>query len=91
MIRVDGHVAGDYEGEGIEYSAWELSSDRAHGARRLLQYYGIREAQFSSVTAHGKRDSLPWVHESDESNDRVSISLVLSEPFDEYEALNETN
>ena len=89
MIRIDGHVAGGYEGKGLRYTAWDLSSDRAQGARRLMQYYGVLEEQFSMVTAHGMRDPLPLVHPTDESNDRVSISLVLSEIFNEYDVTHE--
>ncbi len=81
MVRVDGYVSEGFEGDGWDYTAWELSSDRANSTRRLLERYGVREGQFQSVTAHGTKDPLPFVHPSSESNDRVSISLVLSELY----------
>ncbi len=81
MVRVDGYVSEGFEGDSWDYTAWELSSDRANSTRRLLERYGVREGQFQSVTAHGTKDPLPFVHPSSESNDRVSISLVLSELY----------
>ncbi|MDQ8185961.1 flagellar motor protein MotB [Pelagicoccus sp. SDUM812002] len=89
MVRVDGYVSEGFEGDGWDYTAWELSSDRANSTRRLLERYGVRPGQFESVTAHGTRDPLPFMHPTAESNDRVAISLVLSELFnifDEREA-----
>lgn len=80
-VRVDGHVAEGFEGEGWEYTSWELSSDRANTTRRLLERFGVRAGQFDSVTAHGAMDPLPFMHPSAEANDRVSISLVLTEMF----------
>lgn len=81
MVRVDGYVSDGYEGNGWEYTAWELSGDRANSTRRLLERYGVRGGQFRTVTAHGTMDPLPFMHPTAESNDRVAISLVLSEVF----------
>lgn len=81
MVRVDGYVSEGFEGDGWEYTAWELSSDRANSTRRLLERYGVREGQFKSVTAHGNKSPLPFMHPTAESNDRVSISLVLTELY----------
>ena len=80
-VRVDGFVAEGYQGEGWEYTAWELSSDRANATRRLLERYGVRAGQFESVTAYGTTSPLPFMHPTAEANDRVSISLVLTETF----------
>lgn len=81
MVRVDGYVSEGFEGDGWDYTAWELSSDRANSTRRLLERYGVRAGQFESVTSHGTREPLPFVHPTSESNDRVAISLVLTELF----------
>ncbi len=80
-VRVDGFVAEGFLGAGWEYTAWELSSDRANITRRLLERYGVRASQFQSVTAYGDSNPLPYMHPSSEANDRVSISLVLSAGF----------
>jgi len=81
-VRVDGYVSEGFKGETWEYTAWELSSDRANAARRLLERYGVRPGQFLKVSAHGSASPLPFMHPSSQSNDRVSISLVLSELYD---------
>ena len=80
-IRVDGFVSEGFEGKGLDYSAWELSGDRANATRRYLEYFGVQSPQFQSVTAYGNTKPLPFMHPTAESNDRVSISLVLSESF----------
>lgn len=81
MVRVDGYVSEGFQGDGWEYTAWELSSDRANSTRRLLERYGVRGGQFDSVTAHGTMEPLPFMHPTAEANDRVAISLVLSEVY----------
>ncbi|MBC2606026.1 flagellar motor protein MotB [Pelagicoccus albus] len=93
MVRVDGYVSEGFEGDGWEYTAWELSSDRANSTRRLLERYGVHAGQFKSVTAHGTMEPLPFMHPTAESNDRVSISLVLTELYNnlrEYETERES-
>ena len=80
-IRVDGFVAEGFQGNSWEYTAWELSSDRANSTRRLLERYGVYPGQFQSVTSHGSKSPLPFIHPTAEANDRVSISLVLVESF----------
>jgi len=90
-IRVDGFVSEGFEGKGLDYSAWELSSDRANATRRYLELFGVRSLQFQSVTSYGNTRPLPFIHPTSESNDRVSISLVLSESFDPRDAFKENS
>ena len=48
-ISVEGHTdAKPFIGDG-SYSNWELSSDRANAARRLMQQSGLRTDQVSQV------------------------------------------
>jgi len=84
-VRIDGFVSEGFEGHGEDYTAWELSSDRASTTRRLMERYGVRARQFQSVTAFGDSSPLPYIHPSAEANDRISISLVLSESFNTIE------
>lgn len=88
-VRVDGYVSEGYEGKGIEYSAWELSSDRANSTRRYLEFYGVASGQFQGVTAYGNSRPLDGTHPADESNDRVAISLVLNENFNPLDAFEQ--
>ncbi len=59
----------------------ELSSDRANATRRLMQFYGVDPAQFQKISAFGDTQPLPFMHPTADANDRISISLVLSETF----------
>ena len=84
-VRLEGYVAEGFQGQEIDYSAWELSSDRANATRRLMEHYGVDSEQFQSVSAFGDTQPLPFAHPSDDANDRISISLVLSETFNTLE------
>jgi len=80
-VRVDGYVAEGFQGPEPDYTDWELSSDRAHSTRRLMVVYGVDGEQFEGISAFGDSQPLPFMHPTAEANDRVSISLVLSETF----------
>ncbi len=80
-VRLDGFVSDGFKGRGPDYSAWELSSDRANATRRLMEYYGVSREQFQGISAFGDTQPLPFMHPSADANDRISISLVLSETF----------
>ena len=61
------------------YSNWELSSDRANSARRLLIDAGVAEDRIKSVA--GLADTQPLLQNApqDSANRRISIVLVISE------------
>jgi chemotaxis protein MotB len=72
-VSIEGHTdAKPYSGKN-EYSNWELSTDRANAARRLMQHDGVREDQVSQV--RGYADQLPRVKDNpeDASNRRISV------------------
>jgi len=62
-----------------------LSSDRANSTRRLMEYYGVDPEQFDAISAYGDTQPLPFIHPTADANDRISISLVLSETFNTLE------
>jgi chemotaxis protein MotB len=80
-VRVEGYVSEGFKGPEPDYTVWELSSDRANVTRRLLELYGVDRKQFEGVSSYGDSHPLPFMHPTAEANDRVSISLVLSETF----------
>ena len=61
------------------YSNWELSSDRANSARRLLIEAGVSEDRIKSVA--GLADTRPLLQNApqDGVNRRISIVLVISD------------
>ena len=48
-VAVEGHTDQRQYSEAQAYSNWELSSDRANAARRVLQAAGVREMQLDAV------------------------------------------
>lgn len=85
MIRIDGYCAKGFVSKDMDYTDWELSTDRANATRRYLQYYRVTPTRFTSVTGYGSTKCLPNMEADAESNNRVAISLVLSETFNKYE------
>ena len=72
-ISIEGHTDSQpYSGK-RGYSNWELSTDRANAARRLMQEKGLRQDQVAQV--HGFADQLPRKPDdpTDASNRRISV------------------
>ena len=72
-ISIEGHTdSKPYAGKD-GYDNWDLSSDRANEARRLMQAEGLRSEQISQVRGFAdKRPRLPE-HPDDSSNRRISV------------------
>lgn len=72
-ISLEGHTDSvPYSGNG-EYSNWELSTDRANTARRILQESGIRADQVSQVRGYADQQLRDPEHPEDSSNRRISM------------------
>lgn len=72
-ISVEGHTdAAPYSG-GKVYSNWELSSDRANVARRLMQSTGLRADQVSQVRGFAAERLRDPMHPLAASNRRISL------------------
>jgi chemotaxis protein MotB len=72
-IYVEGHTDAKPYSNGAGYTNWELSTDRANDARRLLQSHGVRPDQVAEV--RGFADMLPRdpANPLDPSNRRISV------------------
>ncbi|MBV8052295.1 MAG: OmpA family protein [Acidobacteriaceae bacterium] len=73
QLSIEGHTdAKPYSGR-KEYSNWELSTDRANAARRIMQDRGLRASQVSQV--RGYADQMPRKSDDplDASNRRISV------------------
>ncbi len=72
-IYVEGHTDAKPYSNGAGYTNWELSTDRANDARRLLQSHGVRADQVAEV--RGFADMLPRdpTNPVDPSNRRISV------------------
>jgi chemotaxis protein MotB len=72
-LAIEGHTdAQPYSGD-LGYTNWELSTDRANSARRVLQQHGMADNRFAQV--RGFADQMPRVKTDpmDASNRRVTL------------------
>ncbi|HVO03260.1 MAG TPA: flagellar motor protein MotB [Candidatus Cybelea sp.] len=74
-LSIAGHTdATPYQGR-IDYSNWELSTDRANAARRVLVSAGVDEGRVQNVS--GKADTDPKIKDDPFSPENRRISIVL--------------
>ncbi|HXY14412.1 MAG TPA: flagellar motor protein MotB [Terriglobales bacterium] len=72
-LSVEGHTdSKPYTGKG-DYGNWELSTDRANAARRLMQQNGIRADQVSQVRGFADERLRTPDNPFDPSNRRISV------------------
>ena len=62
------------------YSNWELSTDRANAARRILDTSGLRADQVASVVGYADRRLANRSDSLDSSNRRISITVRFQKP-----------
>ena len=75
-ISIEGHTDSVPYSDDSSYSNWELSTDRANVARRLMQGNGIAPSQVAEV--RGFADQLPRRpdHPEDPSNRRITLIVA---------------
>ena len=82
-VSIEGHTDAKPYGERTNYSNWELSSDRANAARRVMQQAGLRADQVSQVRGFADQCLRNKADPLDASNRRISIIVqytAASEP-----------
>jgi chemotaxis protein MotB len=73
QLLIEGHTdSRPFSGEGT-YSNWELSSDRANSARRLMQGTGVRADQISEVRGYADQRLRNPKEPENASNRRISV------------------
>jgi len=72
-ISIEGHTDAKPFSEKANYSNWELSSDRANAARRLMQQSGVRADQVSQVRGFADQRLRNPKDPLEASNRRISI------------------
>jgi len=73
QLSIEGHTdSKPYSGNG-EYGNWELSTDRANAARRLMQKNGVRSDQVSQVRGFADQMLRNKKAPEDASNRRISV------------------
>ena len=82
-ISIEGHTdAQPYSNDKV-YSNWELSSDRANVARRLMQANGVRLNQVSQVRGFADQRLRNVKNPFDASNRRISLIVQYLDSSDE--------
>lgn len=88
-VIIEGHTDNRALNRRDGYTNWELSSDRAHSARKVLVAGGLDESRFAQVRGYADtrpRDpSRPWHF----TNRRVSIVVVLNQVMKQEEFGNQ--
>lgn len=80
-LDIEGHTDGrpfNARG-GLEYDNWNLSSDRAHSARRVLVGAGIKEKQIARVVGYADQRLKVPEDSLASANRRISISMRYTE------------
>jgi chemotaxis protein MotB len=84
-ISIEGHTdSNPYNGR-PEYSNWELSTDRANTARRMMQENGLRADQVTQVRGYADQKLRVVANPLDPSNRRISliVQYVVKEDDDD--------
>jgi chemotaxis protein MotB len=72
-LLIEGHTDSRPFKSRPDYSNWELSSDRANAARRILESSGLRAGQIIQVRGFADNDPRDKDHPEAASNRRVSV------------------
>ncbi len=72
-LLIEGHTDARPFGGRAGYSNWELSSDRANAARRLMESAGLRPGQVIQVRGFANHNPRDRDHPEGASNRRVSV------------------
>jgi chemotaxis protein MotB len=72
-IAVEGHTDSRPFGSGNQYTNWELSSDRANAARRVLERSGVKSKQLEGVRGFADTRLRTADKPMDAGNRRISI------------------
>lgn len=84
-LAIEGHTDSKPFSRGGNYGKWELSSDRANSARRLMQLHGIQENQVSQIRGFADHRLRKPEDSLDPANRRISliVQYVQKPPSDE--------
>lgn len=90
-IIIEGHTDSQQFGSSAVYTNWELSSDRANAARRMIEAAGVDPSRIVEVRGMADRDLRVPANPLDPANRRISILLpftVLPDESDPAEAVS---
>jgi chemotaxis protein MotB len=78
-LLIEGHTNSVPYTKNAKYTNWELSTDRANSARRLMSDLGLRDDQTTYVRGFADRQLRDPEHPMDAANRRVSLVIQYQE------------
>ncbi|MBZ5626431.1 MAG: OmpA family protein [Acidobacteriia bacterium] len=79
-VLIEGHTDSKPFSGNASYSNWELSTDRANSARRLMEANGLRPEQVAQVRGYGERQLRHPEDPEAPSNRRISVIVQYLTP-----------
>ena len=79
-VILEGHTDSVAYASANEYTNWELSSDRANQARRLMRAHGVRPDQIKQVRGYADQSLRNAKNPLDPSNRRISVIVLYGDP-----------
>jgi len=79
-IELEGHTETRSGTDAENLNKWDLSTERANAARRLLIQNGVESAQVFKVSGFADTQPMPGVASTVESNRRVTVLLKVENP-----------
>ena len=80
-LSIEGHTDAQRYASDAKYDNWELSTDRANSARRLMQTVGLHVGQLSQVRGFADQQLRVPKNPLDPSNRRVSVIVHYLDPI----------
>ena len=78
-ICIDSFTGNEFQSGRLTYGPWELSSDRGNAMRRGLVHYALDPEKIERVTSHVLETPIGTNMKSDDSSQRIEVSLVVGE------------
>jgi chemotaxis protein MotB len=79
-ISISGHTDSKPYRAGANYTNWELSSDRAHSARRVMSGSGVSADRFAEITGKASTEPLLPDRPDRPENRRITILVIREAP-----------
>jgi chemotaxis protein MotB len=79
-IVLEGHTDSAAYGKGTNYTNWELSTDRANEARRIMQANGVKPGQIKQVRGYADQSLRNAKNPLDPANRRISVIVLYGDP-----------
>jgi chemotaxis protein MotB len=75
QVELEGHTEKGHAPPRPNYGSWEISTDRANSARRLLLEHGVQDEQVRKVAGFADTQPMEDLPPTDEANRRVALLL----------------